>query len=543
LRIERLRGVYTAPPGTLHAGGLKRRLDAMSERETVRLGRLLQQRLNPADESVWLIRKLRVEISADLASLDDSRLGGAWAEAVAGAIWRAVTRGDGEAVRFESSADLDAAFIADLAVGRAWSTWRYDMFASLRSLPAGQAIRRIFERNPARGPAIVAALHRSGGLARALGALSARQARDVWSIVRHSAGDVALAELRAGFERVADTALDSGIDVHDQGKAKLGLLAAVLDRESRLSTPALIEATDLYLVWSRALTDATADPLVQAVAAGTIGQAVAVLRTIGAVEAIEIIPRLIELQLDQATLARAAPAKAPVVCGHDASRALASDFCAAFLLLPAMLDTGAADALDAAGGADAAGALRFLVLAKCFGRIRAAEALDDRVLALAAGAPAGYEAASAVDADAAGSLATAVVAGLAERGHASGRDLLFENVNDSGAAPDATFYAFSGVSGLEWLEPQLDRTLSLAAHAVLRRFAYGLPGFSRSSAEHLAKNFLIGPGAIRLAPEGWQVELPAVPLRIVLKMTGIDGRRFPIPWLDPPHVNLHLTER
>ncbi len=585
LQIEHLRGVYTAPPATIHPGGLRRKLDGLVERQTERVGRLLEQQLDSSDESVWLIRKLRVELSADLANLNEARLGGAWADAVAAGVWRTVVAGQGEeVVRFDSPEELDAAFLVDLAAGRAWSAWRYESFGSLRSLTVGQAARRVFERKPQRSLRILAALGRNGGLERSLRMLSPRQGLDVWRIIRRETGAASARELKFSFEFASKIALSNEV-AGDQAKHQLRLLAAALERAAGSPSTALSEAVELVVIWRRALA-ASADPaqLSKAVAAGGVGQAVALLREANAPEAIEIIPRLVELQLNEATLAsRPDPAVA-----EEHAFGIASDYCGAFLLLPAMFDCGVADAFAAAGDADTASALRRLTLAKCFGRKRAAAAVADSAIVQAAGCDSTLEAA-ALDAEAADALAAAVVQGLVERGRAGGLGLLVETTSagapeqvisdvenrawlwlgdadipraaslaevarrtgaaaesnqdgSSGSDAELRYLSLIGLPGFEWLGPELDRALSLASHAVLRRFANGLPGFAGSSAEFLAKNFFYGPGGFRRTEESWLIELPSVPLSVVLRMTGAAGRRFQADWLDPQLVELSLSE-
>jgi hypothetical protein len=84
----------------------------------------------------------------------------------------------------------------------------------------------------------------------------------------------------------------------------------------------------------------------------------------------------------------------------------------------------------------------------------------------------------------------------------------------------------------------LDLTLSLLAHAVLRAFAWRLPGFARSSADYLYKNFLDVTATIEPEADRWLVRLTRPPLQIVLTMTGAAQDSYRICWLNERRVQL-----
>ena len=79
--------------------------------------------------------------------------------------------------------------------------------------------------------------------------------------------------------------------------------------------------------------------------------------------------------------------------------------------------------------------------------------------------------------------------------------------------------------------PPVDDIMREAAVAALRAFASHLLGFQRSSVEFLRENFFCGSGTVRILRDWMDVELPAVPLGIVLRLAGYHGRRLDIPWL------------
>ena len=88
---------------------------------------------------------------------------------------------------------------------------------------------------------------------------------------------------------------------------------------------------------------------------------------------------------------------------------------------------------------------------------------------------------------------------------------------------------------------RLDRTATVLAHALVRSFAAGLRGFEWSGAAHLWDNLLAGIGEVELADDEIRVALAPAPLSIVLRMSGGDGARFSVPWLDRP-VTVRISD-
>ena len=98
--------------------------------------------------------------------------------------------------------------------------------------------------------------------------------------------------------------------------------------------------------------------------------------------------------------------------------------------------------------------------------------------------------------------------------------------------PDEDLNYLNLISLLRGARP-LDLALSLIARAVLRGFAWRLPGFAWSSAGYLYENFLDVAGTIQPEANRWIVRLARPPLHIVLAMTGADaGSVFP-PMAEP----------
>jgi hypothetical protein len=87
-----------------------------------------------------------------------------------------------------------------------------------------------------------------------------------------------------------------------------------------------------------------------------------------------------------------------------------------------------------------------------------------------------------------------------------------------------------------------DLALSLVANAILRNFAWRLPGFAWSSAEYLYRNFLDAEATIQANEDRWIVNHKHPPLHIVLAMTGADQDVYQISWLNQRKVCLTTAE-
>jgi hypothetical protein len=99
-------------------------------------------------------------------------------------------------------------------------------------------------------------------------------------------------------------------------------------------------------------------------------------------------------------------------------------------------------------------------------------------------------------------------------------------------SPDLADLALPPLEG-ETIEAGDELPWSLLAHAVYRDFGRRLPGFAWSSIGHLRRNFIAGAGEIRIETRGDRrlilASLPAAPLQLVLRMTGLSGSRFALP--------------
>ena len=90
------------------------------------------------------------------------------------------------------------------------------------------------------------------------------------------------------------------------------------------------------------------------------------------------------------------------------------------------------------------------------------------------------------------------------------------------------------------LELRFDLAWALAARNVLKAFGARLLGFGSSSVPHLWENALAGLTLVRVRGDVVEVELPRVPLDVVLRLSGVDGRTYTVPWLPDLEIRLRL---
>ncbi len=94
LTIARLHNTYRVPRPYATPAALHGQLDAIAEKHLpTACSRLLSQALDPDDSSVWLFRRLHIELTVDAGALDAKQLAHRWGSCMAMAILRAMARG------------------------------------------------------------------------------------------------------------------------------------------------------------------------------------------------------------------------------------------------------------------------------------------------------------------------------------------------------------------------------------------------------------------------------------------------------------------
>ena len=193
LTIERLQSVYLVPWEHPSPEKMRGRFDAVLRGPFASACRqILSSALDADDPSVWLIRRLDIDLAFDAEAVTDDLLAHCWAQRIAFSLTRIIARGaDGEHVLcFPNRAAYLAQFVGDLAEGHAWDKWYYDSFDSLRSLTLSAAVREALTRAPEQTVEALLVLSGRGRLERVLSVLGEQDARRVYEACLTSSAGV-----------------------------------------------------------------------------------------------------------------------------------------------------------------------------------------------------------------------------------------------------------------------------------------------------------------------------------------------------------------
>src|SRR5438105_7796504 len=143
LQIRRFRADYLVSADHPSPERLKARLDETIERRLApSLSSAFSSWLSESDSSIWLIRRLQIDVALN-AVLERDQIAEAFTAQIGKSLGEALQEGadDGNVLRFPNRAAYLAAFLTDLANGTAWSKWYYESFAGLKALPTSSALR------------------------------------------------------------------------------------------------------------------------------------------------------------------------------------------------------------------------------------------------------------------------------------------------------------------------------------------------------------------------------------------------------------------
>ncbi|MEA2236356.1 MAG: hypothetical protein QOC81_1080 [Thermoanaerobaculia bacterium] len=517
--IGRAQSMYVVPREHAAAGDIRSRVDrVLRERVLEVLTPIVDAAFT--GPAVCLIERLDLDFAFAVDALDDDALAQLWSQEMARGLAAAISKGE-RVIQFPNRAAFVAQYVIDAAAGRANGRWYYAPFASLAALPTASAIREAITREPDIAFAVVAELARTKRLSTVINALSDRGAREVWESAfpeSDSTSDPSpsLIELLLS---VWEETVRHDITHTDRGtiaRVALRLAAAVLEiAPPSVNAAALRTHIDALLAFA-AMLDGTAEPwsLVESIVAGDAAAAViraAASDRITDLATLRFLTRLGATRADLVTCAASTIAsrfsaqatatpddaiangsgvqRASTPRGSIASDIVASRFAALSLLLSPLIDLGLFAAEDEA-------AQRVLLAARCAGRKHARDVFSDPIALLFAGGDAAMR--------------------LDER-----RDFDSE---------------------LRGLTTTGARRVAHAVRTLMQSLAARLPGFARSSPAHLRENFLAGEGAIRFDRERIDVYLPPLPLGLVVRIAGMHGRGFAVPWLPDRVVTLLLPE-
>jgi hypothetical protein len=366
--------------------------------------RLLSQVLDVDDPSTWLIRRLEVDLQADVGTVDEDLLARDWGQPIARTVARTLTRGaDGDTVlHFTDRAAYLTQFIADLAEGRAWGKWYYNPFESLRSLLTSSAIREALIREPEQAETVLLRLATQGCLERVLTVLSTDDAQRVYETCIPAAGsggrDPKLIEVLLGVWPKASLCVSAPSVATAHNSLRLYLAARA--RSAGLPADGLRTAVDHLLGLAEILRHvAEPNALIARLTTGDLHGAIQLARSVGLTMHLETLPFFRQIAAgDGDWIARVARTVSPTTAARagikDKTRAttrtLSTPFGGIFLLLPSLIDLDLPDLIEAAAyahpqGMGKAQVLHYLLSLRCLGQPRAIEAVHDPALHLAAG--------------------------------------------------------------------------------------------------------------------------------------------------------------
>lgn len=540
--IERLNCVCLVPKDQPDPDRLGWRIDDLVRKQLGPIcGQALSRALNQGDPSVWLIRQLDLDLAIDFGGLDDDPIGRAWGQRIAAQIARTIASGaDGDRVlHFPDRAAYLAQFVGDLAGGGAWGKWYYTAFDSLRSLPDSMAIVEALIREPQYTDEVLQLLLQRSQLERVLSTIG-----DVGARLLYEAST-----LTSGSDADWRSLIDAIVSVWPEVPLRspfasasnaLRLLTALRARYSYLTTGAEVrQAIDHALRLAEALAHVPfpiAGDSDSAVGSPVNGGQASELTQLADWLFFQHVAAGDGRWLAQVVQTINPSAKHERLAEQSSAevRTFVTPYGGLFLLLPVLLELGIAELIESAACPSlendriaAAPLLRFILALKCLGRARAREALWDAGVQWIVG----LERHPALEV-----LQKLSEAATDEMNAACWQSLMLFEPADH----ELAYFSLQGLTPAIITNPQFDRTWSIIACTVLRRFAQRLIGFDRGSAEYLYQNFLCGNASVRLAPDEISVQLAASPLQMILRMAGFDGLSYRLPWLNGPPITVSL---
>lgn len=496
LDVGRMRSTYLMPSDQPSPERLAARLDEIAGRELPRaLGSILSAICPADDPSVWLIPRLDVSLDVN-GDWDADQLARAWAIELARALARALRAPDGRtAIRFANRAEYVAAFLGELAEGSAWGCGRYEAFAGLRMLAASAAIRTVLIDATEPGARALAALNDTT-LKRVLTALSSGDAAIVVRQFLSRAGHVpSRASLARAIEawQVTRGVLTGVSGAHRRAIWWIARLSAGVG-ETAHADDAVTAAGAIVALDAAVQASASAEERATLVARVAHGD--------GAIAGLPsfVSDRHLRAWRSHHDLLQAAVAGTGTAERDDAAArvdAAATAFGAAFWLLPLL------DALPAEAWTARPQRFRFDTFVGCCPPELRIDAVKDGYL----------------------------------------RDLFGvspqETDDDGGDVPPACVE--------EWMRDQEHAALgepfdddyfglrtgaSVAAHAIVRLFAWKLAGFGRASARHLWMNCLNVNARVEHHADRVLVTVSRPPLDVVLRLAGLVNTSYTAPHFD-----------
>jgi hypothetical protein len=501
LRVERLRNTFITPRDHPRREEVCARMESsVAHSGADVLARMLDETLDPADPSVWVIRRLRLSF----AIIEPKQAHELWARGIAEGLRRQIQIGpDGRNVlHFPDRATYWAWFLRDLAGGTS-SHWWYQPLDSFRRLNFGAACLTLLSRQPELTASVLAHIDEWDGWREAAPLISEDQAERLlqWisEAVQLPAAEVLEAAIAAWVE-------SSSIATSSRAARRLSAVVRLLQRRPAFAAAAIRGAVEIIAEAEAALHSMGEADWVRLVAAKWEGEGARLREERRAPTRVRMLLRLASREKVEQLFSAW---KNTEGCKTSiAYTTLPTEFGGWFLLLPSYLSLE----VDSLADEDQRPALRWLIARMCMGlRGRAADMNDPALLWSS-----GLENAPPAEAMPQPDLVR-VAEWLAE-------------IQVPHEDPDPEY--FGG-------DP-LEQSWATVAACVLRHFAGQLPGFAHSSPRHLDANLFDGRTSLHLVPGSAEVVFSRRPLDILLRMGGFDGKSYSIPWNEYATVTIRL---
>ena len=509
LRIERLRSTYLLPRDHPAPNVLRAEMDDLARKYVPEsCGRALGALLDPNDPSVWVINGLEVDLLVDVHVALPDDIAAFWASRIAASVATTISRGeDGlRVLRFANRAAYLAHLLGELAAGCAWTRWYFAAFDSLRSLPAGAAVREALLREPSQAEAALTLLLATNRLAPVCEVLSPG---DQERIIACCAGDAT----------DSDAALDAVLHWIERKPSSHQFLPLEtylgirrdLSNLSRSHAAGAVEHVSRICRWAQ---DNKLHTIVSLILTGSLPVSLVVPEEVSTISLLCDIAKQNPCRLE--TLSGALQSHATENKRlHEFDSPLGS----IFLLLPALTKTS--ELMELFGGLEN-GQSRYLLFLTCFAK-KVPDAWRDSALRVAAGLDEPPNAAvlsRTAHCDIANSLEALALP----------EDIAYFNSYDGELLPDFT------------PDAELRKRLAVAAAVLVRAFARELLATRGSSIEYLWRNILCGDSWVALASGSITIRLKPRPLQIVLHMAGLHQSRFEVPWLNHKSISMRFEE-
>jgi hypothetical protein len=388
LHIRRFHAEYLVSGDHLAPQLVKGRIDEAVAQHLLgpTLSTILSRRFSETDESVWLIRRLELDVAVN-ASWEKEELTRVIAMQLARTLGSTLEQeeNDENVLRFASRAAYLAHFLSDLAAGTAWGRWYYESFAGLRPLSTSAALRSAICDQQETGESALRQLTNEE-LKKVTGALASQDARRVLdSFAGHATEAPEFECCQAAWAALRMIEADSFNRAHEWSQALHLYLLASRERPD-VGGATLKQSATAVLQLARLTASSSAEQVRQILGALTGGDLRALYQAAGGADAEMLAPLLLcppvwVREVIETLLARSGGGEGKETEGATARRA--TSFGGIFLLLPLIDELPLAEATRGWPQTDEAAAIslvRFLLLVKCCGQQQAQSAFYDPLL-------------------------------------------------------------------------------------------------------------------------------------------------------------------